>query len=215
MLRVISLSVEKNGKKILEDISCILPQDEITLLIGKSGSGKTTFLRTLAKLETPYQGVIEYKGKKIDPSKNQMGMIGYVSQSYSLFPHKTVLEQCTQPLTLKGIDKNEANKQAMALLDSLGLESKYNSYPHQLSGGQKQRVAIARAVLLKPQFILLDEPTSALDPENSALLLEILINLMKEGIGIVVATQDLHFAAQIKMRSLIFSDGKIEKELIK
>lgn len=214
MLEVKNLSLKKgnNGRQILADISLCLPSGSITLLLGKSGAGKSTLLRCIAQLESDYQGSIEWASRPINKMlpKERALLISFISQSYTLFPHLTALENCTQPLQLVcGKTKEEAKQQATDLLTTLDMEAYAKAYPHELSGGQRQRVAIARALTLKPKFLLLDEPTSALDPENSKRLAAHLFQLREQGTGIVISTQDTFFAQLVCERSYILEEGRI------
>lgn len=211
MLKVKKLTLAKKKKQILSGIEFEIPRSAVTLLLGKSGSGKTSLLRCLAQLESRYVGEIDYAGasvKELAP-KERCRLIGFVSQSYALFPHMTALDNCTQPLTLLGYSKKEAQEKAKAHFAFLGIEGLAGSYPHELSGGQQQRVAIARALGLDPLFLLLDEPTSALDPENTERLIEILKRLQQSGKGIVIASQDMSFASKIFDRAILIEEGSV------
>jgi polar amino acid transport system ATP-binding protein len=197
MLKVKNLTLRKK-KIILNNLTLEVPYGRITLLLGKSGSGKTSLLRCLAQLES-YQGEITHLDA---PFKNSLpSIVTYVSQSYTLFPHLTVLENCLQPLRL-----NKITTPIESILGYLDMLPYLFSKPSELSGGQQQRIALARALLLSPYFLLLDEPTSALDPDNT----DRLITLLKSsGKGIIISTQDMSFASKVLDRAYFLEDGAI------
>lgn len=211
MLKINQLSLTKSRGKILQDISFEIPLQRISLLLGKSGSGKTSLLRCIAQLEKGYQGDIIYLDQSLKDLSPQerCRVMGFVPQSYALFPHMTVLENCTQPLKLLGEPKETALQKAQQILESLDIGLLANRRPHELSGGQQQRVAIARALVLSPSFLLLDEPTSALDPENTDRLIRILEQLQIEGKGIIIATHDQAFAEKILDRAIFLEQGSL------
>jgi ABC-type polar amino acid transport system ATPase subunit len=216
MLVVKKLSVMKKQKAILQEVSCDISCQKISLLLGESGSGKTTFLRCLAQLETAYLGEISYQGQSLSSlsSRKRAQLLGFVAQSYALFPHMSALNNCMHPLcALYGYNKVEAKQKVESILQSLQMEQYSQLYPHQLSGGQQQRVAIARALVLDPLFLLLDEPTSALDVQNIDRLVCILQKLQKEGKGIVVATHDRFFAQKILDTAFIFEKGALIEKI--
>jgi ABC-type polar amino acid transport system ATPase subunit len=206
MLNVKQLSLKKSRGKVLQEISFEIPSKRISLLLGKSGSGKTSLLRCIAQLEK-YEGDVLYRDQKLSdlPPKERCRVIGFVPQSFALFPHMTILDNCAQPLRLIGESKEMADQKALQTLDSLDMGTFADRKPHELSGGQQQRAAIARALVLNPSFLLFDEPTSALDPENTELLIQILARL--EGKGIIIATQDMAFAAKILDRAFFLENG--------
>lgn len=212
MLKIKNLKLIKGNTTILRGFSLNLPKKSISLLIGKSGSGKTSVLRCIAQLEKNYAGEISFNGKpinKMSPSE-RCQTIGLVTQNYSLFPHLNVLENCLQPLQLQSsLNKNILKDQVEKILVSLDMENYITKKLNQLSGGQKQRIAIARALLLKPSYLLFDEPTSALDPENTALFLDILKTLQEEEIGMIVSTQDMDFARKIKSEVYFLEEGEL------
>ncbi|MGR3912844.1 MAG: ATP-binding cassette domain-containing protein [Candidatus Rhabdochlamydia sp.] len=216
MLKVKELSLFKN-KTLLSGVSLEIPLGRVTCFLGKSGSGKTSLLRCLAQLEKSYQGEVSYEGKKISTllSRERAHLMGYVSQSYPLFPHLSVFENCLQPLTLhcKGA-KEDRYIQIQKVCESLGVHAYLEAMPHELSGGQRQRVAIARALLLEPLFLLLDEPTSALDPENTDILIHILTILKKKGGSVLISTQDMGFAARVMDHAFFLSSGELSHEYI-
>lgn len=211
MLKINQLSLTKSRGKVLQDISFELPLQRISLLLGKSGSGKTSLLRCMAQLEKGYEGDILYLDQRLKDLSPQerCRVVGFVPQSYALFPHMTVLENCTQPLKLLGEPQETALQKALQILNSLDMGRLANRRPHELSGGQQQRAAIARALVLNPSFLLLDEPTSALDPENTDRLIRILGQLQQQGKGIIIATHDQAFAEKILDRAIFLENGSL------
>ena len=212
MLKVENLTLMKKKIAILSRIHCEISAGRTTLLLGKSGSGKTSLLRCLAQLETGYEGEITYAGRSIREhvSKERCRLMGFVPQSYALFPHMNVLDNCIHPQwTVLRLSQKEAREKALEMAAVLDIGNLISSYPHELSGGQQQRAAIARALLLDPHFLLLDEPTSALDPENTDRLIELLKKLRGEGRGIVIASQDMVFASKIFDRALYLEEGHL------
>lgn len=215
MLKLDKISLHLNRRKILKHISCVIPGGRITVLLGKSGSGKTSLLRCIAQLERQYEGDLLYQDVHLKglPSAQKCKILGFVAQSYALFPHMNAQENCAHPLNVAAKhSKSLAYELAESQLKRLGLGSYLHSYPHQLSGGQQQRVAIARALMLNPSFLLLDEPTSALDPENTEILVGILQKMKQEGKGIIIATQDMLFADRILDRVFFLEDGAVVEE---
>jgi ABC-type polar amino acid transport system ATPase subunit len=209
MLNIKKLFLTKGKRPILTNVSLEIFAKKITILLGESGSGKTSLLRCIAQLEKSYQGEIAYRQlslKSLD-AKELCQLVGIVPQSFGLFPHLNALENCTQPLF--AFSRKEANETALQMLASLGMEDFVAAYPHELSGGQQQRVAIARALLLRPRFLLLDEPTSALDPKNKNRLTKLLYQLRAKGIGILISSQDMVFAKEIQDRTLFLKEGKV------
>ena len=215
MLQELTLQRTNNQTPVLKTISCTLPKERITLLLGKSGAGKTTLLRCIAGLEKTYTGLISVDSQNIlglSPTQ-RIDLIGFVAQQYNLFPHLTVLQNCTQPLMLvKKIAQKAAQEKVIELLTQLGMEAYLNTYPAQLSGGQQQRVALARALVLEPKVLLLDEPTSALDPENSAQLAVLLRQLCTTGTTVVVSSQDMSFTRLIMDRICLVEQGTIAEQ---
>lgn len=216
MLQIRNLSLVKSKKsmfaRILDSICIDIPTKKITLFLGKSGSGKTSILRCISQLDKKYEGKILCKEKNLDQfsQKERCQIIGFVPQAYALFPFMNVLDNCAHPLiSVLRMKKNEAYQRVEALLDSLEIGKLKHFYPHELSGGQQQRTSIVRALGLNPTYLLLDEPTSALDPENTDLLVQILLRLKSEGKGIVISSQDMQFAAKILDDVYILDDGKI------
>lgn len=218
MLEINNVSLKKGKTSILNQITHTIRSNEIVLLLGKSGSGKTSLLRCLAQIEDSYQGQVFLNGESLAsiPSKRRGQLIGFVPQTYALFPHVDVLENCIRPLqVILGLERNTAIARAKSILSSLCMEPWQNSYPHALSGGQQQRIAIARAIALNPLFLFLDEPTSALDPENTDRLSDLLKNLNEQGKGIVIASQDMAFAKKIADRILFVEEGVITETATK
>ena len=201
----------------LAGISEEIHKGEVVVIVGPSGSGKSTFLRSLNLLEIPTRGKILFDGvditdKKIDINKHRQKM-GMVFQHFNLFPHKTILDNITlTPIKLLKKSKAEAEKEAMALLKRVGLEEKANSYPSQLSGGQKQRIAIVRSLAMQPEVMLFDEPTSALDPEMVGEVLELMKNLAREGMTMVVVTHEMGFAKEVATRVMFMDAGQIKEQ---
>lgn len=217
MIRVNNLhkSFEKN--EVLKGINQHIEKGEVVVVIGPSGSGKSTFLRCLNLLEVPTSGEIIFEGKNITDKKVDINKIrekmGMVFQQFNLFPHKTVLDNLTiAPIKVKGVSKADAEKKAKELLDRVGLLNKADAYPSSLSGGQKQRIAIARALAMDPDVMLFDEPTSALDPEMVGEVLNVMKELAKEGMTMVVVTHEMGFAREVGDRILFMDKGNIMEE---
>lgn len=202
--------------EVLKDITFDVEEGEVVCLIGPSGSGKSTLLRCLNRLEEKQGGTINILGENLDQVKNLNTFrqsIGMVFQHFNLFPNYTVLENMTiAPTMLKGIKKEEARQTAEKLLDRVGLLDKKNVYPVTLSGGQKQRVAIARALCMQPKVMLFDEPTSALDPEMVGEVLDVMKQLAKEGMTMIVVTHEMGFAKDVANRIIFMDDGLIVEE---
>ena len=203
--------------EVLKGIDTEIKKGEVVVVIGPSGSGKSTFLRTLNLLEDPTGGKIIFENTditdpKVDINKHRQKMV-MVFQQFNLFPHLTVLKNMTiAPMKLLGISKADAEKQALALLERVGLADRANSYPSQLSGGQKQRVAIVRALCMQPEVMLFDEPTSALDPEMVGEVLEVMKSLANEGMTMVVVTHEMGFAREVADRVMFIDEGIIMEE---
>ncbi|MDO4268217.1 MAG: amino acid ABC transporter ATP-binding protein [Eubacteriales bacterium] len=217
--KILVKNLKKNfgSLEVLKSISVEVAEGEVVCLIGPSGSGKSTFLRCLNRLEKITAGEVIVDGHPIsDPNVNINKVrenIGMVFQHFNLFPHLTVLDNITlAPVELKLMDKEAARKKAMELLERVGLADKADAYPAQLSGGQKQRVAIARSLAMNPDIMLFDEPTSALDPEMVGEVLEVMKQLAKEGMTMVVVTHEMGFAREVADRVIFMDEGYIVEE---
>lgn len=213
MIEVRGLKKSFHNLEVLKGIDFDVKKSEVLCLIGPSGSGKSTLLRCLNKLEEANGGSIKINGEEICNSKVNINKLreklGMVFQSFNLFPHLNVLSNITfAPLELRLMNKEQAEKKARELLKKVGLEDKALVYPEKLSGGQKQRVAIARALAMEPEIMLFDEPTSALDPEMVGEVLQVMKDLAKEGMTMVVVTHEMGFAREVADR-VIFMDGGV------
>ncbi len=202
---------------VLKGINQDIEKGEKVVVVGPSGSGKSTFLRCLNLLEQPTEGEIWFEGTQInrpDCNINQLRQkMGMVFQHFNLFPHLTVLKNITlAPVTLNLKTQEEAEKQAMQLLERVGLADKAQAYPVQLSGGQKQRIAIVRALAMNPDVMLFDEPTSALDPEMVGEVLQVMKELAADGMTMVVVTHEMGFAREVATRVLFMDDGQVVEE---
>jgi len=208
----------KNAEiKALNGVNEVIYEGEVVVIVGPSGSGKSTFLRSLNLLEQPTDGNIylndvDITSPKTDINKHRQKM-GMVFQHFNLFPHMTILKNMTiGPVKLQGKSKAEAEAKAMQLLKRVGLENRADAYPYQLSGGQKQRIAIVRALAMEPDVMLFDEPTSALDPEMVGEVLDIMKELGKEGMTMVVVTHEMGFAREVADRVIFFDEGNIQEQ---
>lgn len=217
LIKVENLQKNFGQLQVLKGIDQTIHSGEVISVIGPSGSGKSTFLRCLNLLETPDSGKIWFdgqeiteKGINIDLHRQKMGM---VFQHFNVFPNLTVLQNITlAPILEKKMPKAEAEKQAMALLETVGLADKRNEYPRRLSGGQKQRLAIVRALAMEPEVMLFDEPTSALDPEMVKGVLHVIRSLADSGMTIVIVTHEMGFCREVSDRVLFMADGVIAEE---
>lgn len=214
MIYVNNLEKSFGKNKVLKGVNEHIKKGEVVVVIGPSGSGKSTFLRCLNLLEEPTAGEIIFEGKNITDKKVNINKLrekmGMVFQQFNLFPHKTVLENITiAPIKVKKLSKAEAEKKAIMLLEKVGLKDKKDAYPTQLSGGQKQRIAIARALAMEPDVMLFDEPTSALDPEMVGEVLNVMKDLAKEGMTMVVVTHEMGFAKEVGDRIVFMDEGNI------
>ncbi len=214
MLKVENLNKFFNNKHILKDINCKIEKNEKIAIIGPSGSGKSTFLRCLNLLEQKTSGKIFLDGEEITNQKTNINnvrkKINMVFQYFNLFHNKTVLQNIILgPIKLKKIPKDEATSKALALLKRVGLEEKKDCFPHQLSGGQQQRIAIIRSIAMDPEIILFDEPTSSLDPEMVDEVLNVLKDLTKSNITMIVVTHEINFAKKMADRIFFMCEGKI------
>ena len=219
IIQTIGLKKYYNGEaiKAIDDVDLSISRGEVVVIIGPSGSGKSTYLRSLNLLELPTDGSIIFNGvdiadKNVDINVHRQKM-GMVFQHFNLFPHMTVLGNMTlAPMKLLGKTKEEAEAKAMELLRRVGLENRADAYPSQLSGGQKQRIAIVRALCMEPDVMLFDEPTSALDPEMVGEVLELMKQLAREGMTMIVVTHEMGFAREVAHRVIFMCDGKIAEE---
>jgi polar amino acid transport system ATP-binding protein len=203
--------------RALNNVSMSVQTGEKVVIIGPSGSGKSTLLRTINRLEEIDSGKITVNGFDLHDRRNDINKIrmevGMVFQSFNLFPHKTVLQNLTlAPMKLKKLSQAKADAMAMGLLDKVGIQDKAGAYPSQLSGGQQQRVAIARALAMNPKIMLFDEPTSALDPEMIGEVLDVMVNLAREGMTMVVVTHEMGFAREVADRVVFMDIGEILEE---
>ena len=219
MIELVGVKKSFGKQEVLRDVSVKVNNGEVVVILGPSGSGKTTFLRCINFLERADSGILKFDGKEIDLKRARKREIldvrrhtAFVFQNYGLFAHKTALQNVMEGLTqVQKKSKAEATKIAEDALKWVGLIDKKDFYPSQLSGGQQQRVGIARAVALKPEFILFDEPTSALDPELVGETLEVIKNVAKMGITMIVVTHEMSFAEDVADR-VIFMDGGVVVE---
>ena len=209
--------------RALNGVSLTIGKGDVIVIIGPSGSGKSTFLRSLNLLETPTSGSVVVEGTDITKKKNAQGKridldahrrkMGMVFQHFNLFPHKTVLENLTiSPILVKKTDKAAAKAKAMELLGRVGLADRADAYPSQLSGGQKQRVAIVRALAMEPDVMLFDEPKSALDPEMVGEVLDVMKQLARDGMTMVVVTHEMGFAREVGNRVVFMDEGHIVEQ---
>ena len=216
IIEVADLKKYYNGGAVhaMDGVTVDICRGDVIAVIGPSGGGKSTFLRSLNLLEVPTAGSIkvdgvEITGKKVDLPRHRQKM-GMVFQHFNLFPHKTVLENLTMaPIRIKKVPKAEAEQKAMILLGRVGLADRANDYPAQLSGGQKQRVAIVRALAMEPEVMLFDEPTSALDPEMVGEVLDVMVSLAEEGMTMICVTHEMGFARTVADRLIFMDHGQI------
>ena len=217
MINITNLHKNFGDLEVLKNISTEIKKGEIISIIGPSGSGKSTFLGCINKLEEPSSGHIYIDGMDLMDKNTDINKIrervGMVFQHFNLFPNMTVLENLTlSPIMVKKESKEEAEKYALYLLEKVGLSDKVSSYPTQLSGGQKQRIAIARALAMKPEVILFDEPTSALDPEMIKEVLDVMRDLAKDGMTMLIVTHEMGFARNVANRILFMDNGEIVED---
>ncbi len=217
LLKIEHITKSFDETVILRDLSLTVKEGEVLVIVGPSGCGKSTFLRCINGLETIQEGSIYLDGEKInDRSANLEKVrqkIGMVFQNYELFPHKTVLQNITMaPMLVQKKPKAEAEKEALSLLERVGLSDRKNFYPRQLSGGQKQRVAIVRALAMHPEILLFDEVTAALDPEMVREVLDVMLDLAKEGRTMIVVTHEMSFARAVADRIVFMDGGNIVEE---
>ena len=214
MIRLEKVNKWYGTYQALVDVDEHIAKGEVVVICGPSGSGKSTLIRTLNRLEPIKSGRILIDGQDIhakDLDLNQFrSHIGFVFQQFNLFPHLTVLENCTlAPIRLRGLSRADAEKEAMALLDRVGLAHKASAFPINLSGGQQQRVAIARALAMRPPLMLFDEPTSALDPEMVGEVVLVMRDLARDGMTMVVVTHEMGFAREVADRVLFMDQGRV------
>ena len=217
LIQAIDVQKSFGNLSVLRGIDLNIYKGDVVVIIGPSGSGKSTFLRCLNLLEVPTGGSIHFenvditdKRVNIDKHRQKMGM---VFQQFNLFPHMTILRNMTiGPMKLKGMSKAEAEEKAMKLLERVGLADRADAYPSQLSGGQKQRIAIVRALCMEPEVLLFDEPTSALDPEMVGEVLQVMKDLAKEKMTMVVVTHEMGFAKEVANRVIFIDEGIIQEE---
>ena len=215
MIEIKKLYKSYGNNEVLKGIDQTVSESEVLCIVGPSGSGKSTMLRCINLLEVPTSGEVFIDGElvtnqHINEIRTKMGM---VFQNFNLFPHMTVLENVTcAPINVKGVSKVEAEAKAMELLTRVGLDNKANAYPRSLSGGQQQRVAIARALAMDPEIMLFDEPTSALDPEMVGEVLDVMKDLAKEGLAMIVVTHEMGFAKEVADKVIFMDEGVIVEQ---
>ena len=216
LISVTKLNKHYNGGaiKALNGVSLDIDKGEVVVIIGPSGSGKSTLLRSLNLLEIPTSGTIMFEGTDITSKGNDINKfrqkMGMVFQHFNLFPHLSIIDNMTlAPRKLLGMSREDAEKEALELLDKVALKDRAHAYPSQLSGGQKQRIAIVRALAMKPDVLLFDEPTSALDPEMVGEVLDVMKKLAQEGMTMVVVTHEMGFAREVGDRIIFMDEGRI------
>ncbi len=212
MIKGNHIVLKYDDKTILRDVSFEIPKGRITAFIGKSGAGKTSLLMCFANLNSHYEGQLLFQDKAIKDfsNKERVKHIGFVAQKFNLFPHMSVLKNCMHPMTtVLGLSEREAEEKALKILKSLDMSEYKTMMPSKLSGGQQQRVAIARALCVEPEVLLFDEPTSALDPESTTSLQELLKDLLKSDVTIVVSSHDMPFIKSILDRVYFLENGKV------
>lgn len=202
---------------VLKDVSLSVGKGEVVVVIGPSGSGKSTLCRAINRLETIDSGEILIEGKPLPQEGRELAAmraeLGMVFQSFNLFAHMSILQNVTLgPVEVLGLSKAEAEQRAMELLDRVGVASQANKVPAQLSGGQQQRVAIARSLAMRPKAMLFDEPTSALDPEMINEVLDVMVDLARQGMTMIVVTHEMNFARRVADRVVFMADGAIVEE---
>ncbi|MFY3791213.1 amino acid ABC transporter ATP-binding protein [Ureibacillus sp. MALMAid1270] len=217
MIKVENLHKTFGKLEVLKGINCEIAEQEVVCVIGPSGSGKSTFLRCINLLEEITNGAVYIGGAQVNDPKTNINDIrtevGMVFQQFNLFPHMSVIDNITMaPMLIRKMDKKAADELALELLDKVGLREKADNYPQQLSGGQQQRVAIARALAMKPKVMLFDEPTSALDPEMVQEVLDVMKQLAKEGMTMIVVTHEMGFAREVADRVIFMDGGYIVEE---
>lgn len=214
MIEIKNLYKSFGELEVLRGIDDYIKKGEVVVVIGPSGSGKSTYLRCINKMEELTNGEIIINNKNISDKNIDINeirqQVGMVFQHFNLFPHMTILENITlAPIKIKKLSKEQAEEKAYALLERVGLVDKANEYPSKLSGGQKQRIAIARALAMEPEIMLFDEPTSALDPEMVKEVLEVIKDLVKDGMTMIIVTHEMGFAKEVGTRLIFMDQGKI------
>ncbi|WP_020061657.1 amino acid ABC transporter ATP-binding protein [Bacillus sp. 123MFChir2] len=217
MIQVQNLTKSFGSLNVLKNVNLNVQEKEVVVLIGASGSGKSTLLRCLNFLEVYDNGEISIQGEQIQPKHTNLNKVrenvGMVFQHFNLFPHMTSLENIIEaPIHVKKLDKTKATNSAYELLEKVGLQDKANVTPDLLSGGQKQRIAIARALAMNPKIMLFDEPTSALDPELVGEVLQVMKDLAKEGMTMIIVTHEMGFAREVADRIIFMDDGQIVED---
>ena len=220
LIKVENLEKSFDNVEVLKGINLEIDKGDVVVIVGASGSGKSTLLRCLNRLEEPTGGKIYFEGVDITDPKVDINLhrqkMGMVFQQFNLFPHMTVLRNMTiGPIKLLKQSKQEAEANAMALLEKVGLADRADAYPSQLSGGQKQRIAIVRALAMNPDVLLFDEPTSALDPEMVGEVLEVMKSLAKDGMTMAVVTHEMGFAREVGTQVVLIDEGVIVEEFQK
>ncbi len=217
MIKMVEVDKFFGSLHVLKNINLEVPRGQVVVVIGPSGSGKSTLCRAINRLEPINLGVIEVDGKPLPAEGKELAKlradVGMVFQSFNLFAHKTIVDNVTlAPIKVRKMSPADARKLAMELLDRVGIANQAEKYPAQLSGGQQQRAAIARALAMRPKVMLFDEPTSALDPEMINEVLEVMVNLAKEGMTMLVVSHEMGFARNAAHRVVFMSDGEIVED---
>ena len=217
LIQVQNLGKSFGNIEVLKDITVDIYKGDVVFVVGPSGSGKSTFLRCLNRLEEPTKGHIYFEGTDITDPKTDIDKhrqkMGMVFQQFNLFPHMDIMKNLTlAPMKLQGKSQQEAEAEAMRLLERVGLADRAHAYPSQLSGGQKQRIAIVRALCMKPDVMLFDEPTSALDPELRHEVLKVMQDLAEEGMTMVIVTHEIGFAEKVASRLIFIDKGRIAED---
>jgi glutamate transport system ATP-binding protein len=217
MIRMQAVNKHFGPLHVLKDIALEVPRGQVVIVLGPSGSGKSTLCRSINRLETIDDGVIEVDGNALPAEGKALARlradVGMVFQQFNLFAHKTIVDNVMlAPVKVRGVSKSDARKNAMELLERVGIANQADKYPAQLSGGQQQRVAIARALAMRPKVMLFDEPTSALDPEMVQEVLDVMTSLAKDGMTMLVVTHEMGFARRAADRVVFMSDGEIVED---